>query len=250
MKANITAVKDFTISTIDKRIYGSFLEHLGRAIYEGIYEPDHPEADENGFRKDVMKLITDLNMPTVRYPGGNYISSFNWEDSIGPIEERPTRLDLAWKTRETNEFGLNEFITWCRKTNIEPMYAINLGTRGIDAARNILEYCNHPSGSYWSDLRIKHGYKEPHDIKMWCLGNEMDGEWQVGHKTATEYGRLVHEVAKSMRKFDSSLELIIAGSSSEAMPTYPDWEREILEHSYDSVDYLSFIHISEPTRPY
>ena len=239
MQVSITAVKDFKISKIDKRIYGSFLEHLGRAIYEGIYEPDHPDSDENGFRQDVMKLITDLNMPTVRYPGGNYISSFNWEDSIGPIKDRPTRLDLAWKTRETNEFGLNEFITWCRKTNIEPMYAINLGTRGIDAARNILEYCNHPSDSYWSDLRIKHGYKEPHDIKMWCLGNEMDGEWQVGHKTANEYGRLVHEVAKSMRKFDSSLELIIAGSSSEAMLTYPDWEREILEHSYDSVDYIA-----------
>ena len=239
MQVSITAVKDFKISKIDKRIYGSFLEHLGRAIYEGIYEPDHPDSDENGFRQDVMKLITDLNMPTVRYPGGNYISSFNWEDSIGPIKDRPTRLDLAWKTRETNEFGLNEFVTWCKKTNIEPMYAINLGTRGIDAARNILEYCNHPRGSYWSDLRIKHGYKDPHNIKMWCLGNEMDGEWQVGHKTAYEYGRLVHEVAKSMRKFDSSLELIIAGSSSEAMKTYPDWEREILENSYESIDYIA-----------
>jgi len=239
MEAKITALKDFTIGSIDKRIYGSFLEHLGRAIYEGIYEPDHPDADKNGFRKDVMNLIIDLNMPTVRYPGGNFISSFNWEDSIGPIKDRPVRLDLAWKTRETNEFGLNEFITWCKKTNIEPMYAINLGTKGIDSARNILEYCNHPSGSYWSDLRIKHGYIEPHNIKMWCLGNEMDGEWQVGHKTAYEYGRLVHEVAKSMRKFDSSLELIVAGSSSESMPTYPNWEREILEHTYDSIDYIA-----------
>ena len=137
MHVSITAVKDFKISKIDKRIYGSFLEHLGRAIYEGIYEPDHPDSDENGFRQDVMKLITDLNIPTVRYPGGNYISSFNWEDSIGPIKDRPTRLDLAWKTRETKEFGLNEFVTWCKKTNIEPMYAINLRTRGIDAARNI-----------------------------------------------------------------------------------------------------------------
>ena len=239
MKAKITIHKDFKISIIDKRIYGSFLEHLGRAIYEGIYEPDHPEADENGFRKDVMELITDLNMPTVRYPGGNFISSFNWEDSVGPVEDRPTRLDLAWKTRETNEFGLNEFITWCKKTNIEPMYAINLGTKGIDSARNILEYCNHPSGSYWSDLRIKHGFKEPHNIKMWCLGNEMDGEWQVGHKTACEYGRLVHEVAKSMRKFDSNLELIAAGSSNELMSTFPDWEREVLEHTYDSIDYIA-----------
>ena len=239
MQVKIVALKDYRISKIDKRIYGSFLEHLGRAVYEGVYEPDHPDADENGFRKDVMKLVTDLNMPTVRYPGGNFVSAFNWEDSIGPKEERPTRLDLAWKSKETNEFGLNEFILWCKKVNTEPMYAINLGTKGIDAARNIIEYCNHPNGSYWSDLRVKHGFKEPHNIKMWCLGNEMDGEWQVGHKTAQEYGRLAHETAKAMRLFDKNMELIVCGSSSELMATYPEWEREVLDLTYGSVDYIS-----------
>ena len=239
MKVKIVLHKDYKISQIDKRIYSSFLEHLGRAIYEGVYEPDHSEADENGFRKDVIKLVSELNMPAVRYPGGNFVSAFNWEDSIGLKEDRPTRLDLAWKSKETNEFGLNEFITWCKKVNTEPIYAINLGTRGIDAARNIIEYCNHPNGSYWSDLRIKHGFKDPHNIKMWCLGNEMDGEWQVGHKTAYEYGRLANETAKAMRLFDKNIELVVCGSSSDTMKTFPEWEREVLDLTYDSVDYIS-----------
>ena len=239
MKVIISAVGNYTIGTIDKRIYSSFLEHLGRAVYEGVYEPDHPDADENGFRQDVINLVSDLNMPAVRYPGGNFVSAFNWEDSIGPKDDRPTRLDLAWKSKETNEFGLNEFVLWCKKIKTEPIYAINLGTKGVDAARNVIEYCNHPSGSYWSDLRIKHGFKEPHNIKMWCLGNEMDGEWQVGHKTAHEYGRLTHETAKAMRLFDKNIELVACGSSSDTMSTFPEWEREVLDLTYDSIDYIS-----------
>ena len=239
MKVIISAVRNYTIGTIDKRIYSSFLEHLGRAVYEGVYEPEHPDADENGFRQDVINLVSDLNMPAVRYPGGNFVSAFNWEDSIGPKDDRPTRLDLAWKSKETNEFGLNEFVLWCKKVKTEPIYAINLGTKGVDSARNVIEYCNHPSGSYWSDLRIKHGFKEPHNIKMWCLGNEMDGEWQVGHKTAHEYGRLAHEAAKAMRLFDKNIELVACGSSSDTMSTYPEWEREVLDITYDSVDYIS-----------
>ena len=239
MKVKITAVGNYTIGTIDKRIYSSFLEHLGRAVYEGVYEPEHPDADENGFRQDVINLVSDLNMPAVRYPGGNFVSAFNWEDSIGPKDDRPTRLDLAWKSKETNEFGLNEFVLWCKKVKTEAIYAINLGTKGVDSARNVIEYCNHPSGSYWSDLRIKHGFKEPHNIKMWCLGNEMDGEWQVGHKTAHEYGRLAHEAAKAMRLFDKNIELVACGSSSDTMSTFPEWEREVLDLTYDSIDYIS-----------
>tara|TARA_B100000965_G_scaffold351032_1_gene325313 strand:- start:64 stop:1611 length:1548 start_codon:yes stop_codon:yes gene_type:complete len=239
MKVKITAVGNYKIGTIDNRIYSSFLEHLGRAVYEGVYEPEHPEADENGFREDVIKLVSDLNMPAVRYPGGNFVSAFNWEDSIGPKDDRPTRLDLAWKSKETNEFGLNEFVLWCKKVKTDPIYAINLGTKGVDSARNVIEYCNHPSGSYWSDLRIKHGFKEPHNIKMWCLGNEMDGEWQVGHKTAHEYGRLAHEAAKAMRLFDKNIELVACGSSSDTMSTFPEWEKEVLDQTYDSVDYIS-----------
>ena len=215
------------------------MEHLGRAIYEGVYEPEHRESAKNGFRTDVINLVKELKMPAVRYPGGNFVSAFNWEDSIGPRENRPTRLDLAWKSKETNEFGLNEFMQWCKKVNTDPIYTINLGTRGIDAARNIIEYCNHPHGSYWSDLRIKHGFQKPHNIKMWCLGNEMDGEWQVGHKTAHDYGRLAHETAKAMRLLDDNISLIACGSSNENMPTFPDWEREVLENTYDSVDYIS-----------
>jgi alpha-N-arabinofuranosidase len=239
VKASVIANKDFTISQIDDRVYGAFLEHLGRAVYEGIYEPDHPTADENGMRGDVAKLVKDLNVPVVRYPGGNFVSAYNWEDGIGPREERPTRLDLAWHTSESNAVGIHEFADWCATVGTEMMLAVNLGSRGVDDARNFLEYVNHPGGSYWSDLRIKNGRKEPWNVRMWCLGNEMDGPWQVGHKDAHEYGKLAANTARAMRMFDRNLELIVCGSSHSDMPTFPDWERIVLEHTYDHVDYIS-----------
>jgi alpha-N-arabinofuranosidase len=239
LKAKMILDKDFTIALVDKRIYGSFIEHLGRAVYGGIYEPDHPTADENGFRKDVIDLVKELNVPIIRYPGGNMVSAYNWEDGVGPKELRPRRLELAWRTIETNAMGTNEFVDWCRLANSEVMMAINLGTRGMDAARNLIEYCNHPGGTYWSDLRKSHGYAAPHNIKTWCLGNEMDGPWQVGHKSADEYGRLAAETAKVMRWVDPSIELVACGSSNSNMPTFPDWEATVLDHTYDLVDYIS-----------
>jgi alpha-L-arabinofuranosidase len=239
MKARCTIDSHYRIGEIDRRLYGSFIEHLGRAVYGGIYEPGHPEADERGFRRDVLALVRELGVPLVRYPGGNFVCSFNWEDSVGPLKERPRRLDLAWRSVEPNLFGLNEFIAWAKEAGAEAMMALNLGTRGVDAARNLLEYCNHPGGTYYSDLRRSHGVPEPHGIKLWCIGNEMDGPWQVGQKTAEEYGRLAYETAKAMRLFDPGLELIACGSSFADMPTFPDWEATVLGHCYDQVDYLS-----------
>lgn len=239
MKTKISIDKNFIISKVDDRVFGSFVEHLGRCVYGGIYEPSHEKSDENGFRLDVLDLINELDVPVVRYPGGNFVSSYNWEDSVGPVKDRPVVLDLAWKTREPNEFGLNEFILWSKKANTEVMMAINLGTRGISDARNLVEYCNHEGGTYWSDLRIEHGFKKPHNIKLWCLGNEMDGPWQVGQKTAYEYGRIANETAKALKLFDSNLELVVCGSSSNKMPTFPDWERGVLEECYENVDYIS-----------
>ena len=231
--------RDFTIGKIDKRIYGSFIEHLGRAVYGGIYEPDHPTADENGFRRDVIDLVRKLNVPVVRYPGGNFVSGFNWEDSVGPRAQRPHRLDLAWFTTETNEVGLHEFADWCKKADTEMMYAVNLGTRGPDAARNVVEYANHPGGSYYSDLRIKNGAREPLGIKLWCLGNEMDGPWQICHKTAYEYGRAANEAAKVMKWVDPSIELVACGSAAHDMPTFGSWEYQMLDECYEHVDYVS-----------
>ncbi|SDZ48119.1 alpha-N-arabinofuranosidase [Evansella caseinilytica] len=239
LKAKMIVDKDFRISEIDERIYGSFIEHLGRAVYGGLYEPDHPEADENGFRKDVIELVKQLDVPIVRYPGGNMVSGYNWEDGVGPREQRPRRLELAWRTIETNELGTNEFADWAKLVNSEVMMAVNLGTRGIDAARNLIEYCNHPGGTYYSDLRRKHGYEKPHNIKTWCLGNEMDGPWQIGHKTAEEYGRLALETAKAMKLVDNSIELVACGSSNTGMPTFPQYEATTLEHAYEAVDYIS-----------
>jgi len=239
MQVRIHLDKEFIVGTVDKRIFGSFIEHLGRAVYGGIYEPGHPQADKAGFRKDVLKLIRDLNVPLVRYPGGNFVSSFNWEDSVGPVDKRPRRLDLAWKAVEPNLFGLNEFIAWTKEAGTDVMMAINLGTRGIDAASALIEYANHPGGSYWSDLRRSHGFKDPHNIKLWCLGNELDGPWQVGQKTPDEYGRMANETAKVIKLFDPTLELVAVGSSNQYMPTFPQWEATVLEHCYDKVDYIS-----------
>lgn len=195
--ARLTLDPAFSISDVDRKLYGSFLEHLGRAIYTGVYEPGHPSADEQGFRQDVLDLVRELRVPIVRYPGGNFVSNYDWKDGIGPKNERPARPDLAWHSIESNEVGVNEFATWCGLAETELMLAVNLGTREVEAARDLVEYCNFPGGTYWPDLRASHGVKEPHEIKVWCLGNEMDAPWQIEHKTANEYGRLAAETATS-----------------------------------------------------
>lgn len=238
-KANMIIDRDYEIGEVDKRMFGSFIEHLGRAVYGGIYEPSHIKADENGFRKDVIDLVKELQIPIVRYPGGNFVSGYNWEDGVGPIDKRPRRTELAWRTIEPNLVGTNEFAAWAKKVNSEVMMAVNLGTRGADAARNLVEYCNLNGGTYWSDLRKSHGYEEPHNIKTWCLGNEMDGPWQICGKTAEEYGRIAYESAKVMKWIDPSIELVACGSSYISMPTFPSWEATVLDHTYDQIDYIS-----------
>lgn len=239
LKAKMIVDKELKIADIDKRIYGSFVEHLGRAVYDGLFQPGHSLSDEDEFRRDVIELVKELDVPIIRYPGGNFVSNFFWEDSVGPIEERPKRLDLAWRTLESNEIGVNEFAKWIDKVDSQLMMAVNLGTRGIADACNFLEYCNHPGGSKYSDMRIKHGSKNPHDIKVWCLGNEMDGPWQLGHKNMDEYGRLAEETAKAMKLIDPSIELVICGSSNREMPTFPEWEAKTLDYAYDHIDYVS-----------
>jgi len=239
MKVRMIIDREYRIGEVDRRLFGSFIEHVGRVVYGGIYEPGHSTADSHGFRRDVLALVRELGVPVVRYPGGNFVCSFDWEDSVGPVGNRPRRLDLAWRALEPNIFGLNEFMAWTKEAGTEPMMALNLGTRGIQAACDLLEYCNHAGGSYWSDLRRSHGVADPHGIKLWCLGNELDGPWQLGQKTAGEYGRLAYETAKAMRRVDPTLELVACGSSMASMPTFPDWEATVLDHCYDEVDYLS-----------
>lgn len=238
-KAAIGINASDVISVIDNRIYGSFIEHLGRAVYGGIYDPGNPNSDEDGFRKDVLELVRELNVPIIRYPGGNFVSGYNWEDGVGPKEKRPVRLDLAWFTTETNEVGMQEFSAWLEKTGAELMMAVNLGTRGPDEARNLIEYANFDHGTAWSDLRISHGRRKPYGIHTWCLGNEMDGPWQMGHKTAQEYARTATETAKLMKWIDPSIELVACGSSNSRMPTYGTWETTVLEEAYEHIDYIS-----------
>lgn len=239
MQAKIIVNKNFEIGEIDKRIYGSFIEHLGRAVYGGIYEPTHETADENGFRADVLKLVKDLDVPIVRYPGGNFVSGYNWEDGIGDKAKRPKKQELAWDSVETNEVGIDEFQKWADLANTQINMAVNLGTRGPADAQNLLEYCNSDRDTYYANLRRRNGFDKPFGIKTWCLGNEMDGCWQIGHKTAQEYGRIAEEAAKLMKWTDPSIELVVCGSSSYTMPTFGDWELTVLEHTYEYVDYIS-----------
>lgn len=239
MKTTLTARKQFTIGEISPRLFGSFVEHMGSVIYTGIYEPGHPTADENGFRQDVMKLIKELNLGVIRYPGGNFTSGYDWKDTIGPVEQRPRKIDIAWRAIEPNTFGIHEFMKWVEQTGAEPIFTINLGTKGIDEARDIVEYCNFPEGTYWSDLRQQNGAKEPFGIKLWCLGNELDGPWQIGTKLPEEYGRIANEAAKAMKWVDDSIETVLVGSSTPRLSSYPEWDRLVLEAAYENVDYLA-----------
>ncbi|MGL4337321.1 MAG: alpha-N-arabinofuranosidase [Turicibacter sp.] len=231
--------KNFKHAQVDDKLFSSFIEHLGRAVYTGIYEPGHPTADEQGFRQDVMEMVKELDVKLVRYPGGNFLSGYNWQDGVGPKEDRPVRLDLAWHTIEPNEVGIDEFVDWARKAGTEVMGAVNMGTGTPQDAAFLLEYCNFPGGTYYSDLRIKNGHKEPHNIKTWCIGNEMDGPWQICHLTAEDYGKKALETAKMMKWVDNDIELVVCGSATSLMPSYPEWDRIVLEHTYELVDYLS-----------
>jgi alpha-L-arabinofuranosidase len=227
------------IAPLDRNLFGSFLEHLGRAIYEGIYDPGSKLSDAHGFRKDVISEIREMGVPIVRYPGGNFVSGYNWLDGVGPKESRPRVLDKAWDSINTNQFGTNEFMAWCKLVGTQPLMGLNLGTGTPEEAAALVEYCNLDQGTKWSDLRRKHGIAEPYKVKNWCLGNEMDGPWQIGHMTATEYGMKAQDAARQMRYVDPSLQLIACGSSGPFMPTYLEWDREVLEQCYDYVDGLS-----------
>ena len=246
LSATFTLDPAFTIAPVSRRTFGSFVEHMGRCVYTGIYEPSHPTADADGFREDVLALTRELGVSVVRYPGGNFVSGYRWEDGIGPVADRPVRRDLAWHSLETNEVGIDEFVRWARKAGVEIMYAVNLGTRGMQEALDVQEYMNQPDRTHLARLRAANGSPEPYGVTMFCLGNELDGPWQTGHKTAHEYGRLAVETARAMRSAEPGLELVACGSSNSSMPTFAAWEAEVLELAYDAVDYISAHAYYEP----
>ncbi|MDR7276213.1 arabinosylfuranosidase ArfA [Catenuloplanes atrovinosus] len=245
-RARLTLDPAFTIGAVRRRLFGGFVEHLGRHIYDGIHEPGHPTAGPDGFRRDVVELVKQLGVSAIRYPGGNFVSGYQWEDGVGPAADRPRRLDLAWHSTETNQVGLHEFQTWLDLVGSELMLAVNLGTRGVPEALALLEYANVPTGTARAAQRAANGRAEPFGVRMWCLGNEMDGPWQLGRRDAEDYGKLAAMTANAMRQLDRDLELVVCGSSSRGMPTFGTWERVVLEHAYDEVDYISCHAYYEP----
>ncbi len=239
MNCKIKVNREKTISIIDEKIFGSFVEHVGRSVYNGIYEPEHEKADEEGFRKDVIDAVRDLKVSCVRYPGGNFVSGYDWKDGIGDKSKRPIRINLAWREREPNLFGTDEFMSWAKKTGITPVMAVSMGNSGPKDAAELVEYCNFPGGTYWSDKRIENGAEKPYAVKYWCVGNEMDGDYQMGALPAKEYGRKASEAAKQMKRVDDSVKLIMVGSSSPLSPTFPEWDKTVLTETYKHADYLS-----------
>ncbi len=237
--ARLSIDPDYAVAPVPRRLFGSFVEHMGRCVYTGIYEPEHPSADAQGFRGDVADLVRELGVEIIRYPGGNFVSNYRWEDGVGPRAERPTTLDLAWRSRESNQVGTDEFLQWCERLDVEPMLAVNLGTRGLPEAVDLLEYCNADPGIQLADRRGQHGREDPYGVRVWCLGNEMDGPWQIGHKTPAEYARLAEETGRAMKRVDPGLELVACGSSNSGMPTFGTWERVVLESCLDVVEYVS-----------
>lgn len=224
---------------VDDRVFSAFVEHAGNVIYNGIYQPEHPLANADGFREDVIQLVKELHLAGIRYPGGNFVCSYRWEDTVGPVEERPVRADLAWRQREPNIVGLAEFEKWVKAVKSELIMAVNLSTRGAVDAANLVEYCNHPGGTYYSELRKTHGHEVPYGVHVWCVGNEVDGPWNIGQKRAEEYGWDAAEAAKAMRRIDPKIELVAVGSSGTQLDTYLEWDRVVLERVYDSCDYIS-----------
>ncbi len=245
-EATLTLDASFEVGPLNRRIFGSFVEHMGRCVYTGIYEPEHETADQDGFRGDVAELVRELGVTIVRYPGGNFVSAYDWEDGVGPRGDRPTKLDLAWRSIETNQVGTDEFLAWCERVGVEPMMAVNLGTRGLSEAIDLLQYTNGEPGTAMPDRRVKNGRPEPYGVKVWCLGNEMDGPWQMGHKTPEEYARVAAETARAMKRFDESLELVACGSSGRKMATFGSWERIVLTECFDLVEHVSAHAYYEP----
>lgn len=239
LKAQVYLDTHRTIAPISPLLFGGFVEHMGRCVYEGIYDPGSPLADERGLRKDVMEALRDQAYTVIRYPGGNFLSGYNWLDGVGPKEKRPRRRELAWQSLETNQFGTNEFMEFCKAINADPMLGVNMGTGDIASAMALVEYCNAPTGSYWSDLRASHGHRDPYNVRYWCVGNEMDGPWQIGHLEAEAYGNKALEAAKMMKWQDPTIQTVLCGSSNDKMPTYPDWDRTALEIAWEHMDYHS-----------
>lgn len=229
----------FQIGRVDPRIFGGFLEHLGRAIYGGVYDPDSVHADEDGFREDVMDALRRLQMTGMRYPGGNFVSGYHWLDGVGPRGQRPTVHDLAWQSIEPNHVGTDEFMALCRKMGWWPMITVNLGTGTPEEARNWVEYCNSPTGTRYADMRAANGNSRPYHVRLWFLGNEMDGPWQLGNVPADHYAIRAHQAAKMMKDTDDSIELVVSGSCNPDLPTYLEWDRQVLEYVGGYADYIS-----------
>ncbi len=252
-QAKITIHPEFTIGEISPRLFGAFLEPIGSMVNGSMFNPKHPTADAQGLRSDFYNALNEAGIPCVRLPGGNFVSGWQWKDSIGPMQDRKAHLDLAWHQYIPNDVGHDEYLQWAEKAGAQSIYTVNLGTGTLQDAADCVEYTNHEGGTYWSDLRRKNGHDKPYGVKTWCLGNEMDGPWQIAswERDPRGYGILAHETSKAMKWVDPSIETIACVSSSPFLAHYPEWDRQVLEQCYETVDYISLhhYHSAPPDKP-
>lgn len=227
-----------TLGRLERNVFGGFAEHLGRCIYGGLYDPNSPHADASGLRTDVLDALKRLNMPVMRYPGGNFVSGYRWRDGVGPKAERPARTELAWHDVEPNTFGTNEFVDFCRRLGTEPYLVVNAGDGDMREARDWLEYCNGTQDTALVKLRRAHGYEAPHGVRYWGIGNEVDGPWQIGYKTPEEYARTYTEFAKVMKWTDPSVKLVASGISAWDASAV-ERVKLLMEHAAAHIDYLA-----------
>ncbi len=229
------------IGRIHNDIYGGFVEHMGRNVYGGVFDPGAACADEDGFRTDVLKLVREIDMPVTRYPGGSYSTLYNWEDSIGAQSERRVRREIVWRQLEPGIFGLDEFMRWARKAQTQPMLTVNIFEHPPQNTEALFEYCNLPGGTFWSDRRRANGAEDPYAVHCWCLGNELYGEWEIGEMNAVDYAKCAREHAKALRRCDPDCVLIVCGK-----PDDPEWNRTVLMTCGKYVDCLSLHEVFSP----
>nr|WP_319997724.1 alpha-L-arabinofuranosidase C-terminal domain-containing protein [uncultured Draconibacterium sp.] len=238
--ARIKIDTDRQIDTVDPNIYSAFVEPIRTVVYGSIYDPESPFADENGFRQDFIDLLKELNVRSVRWPGGNFVSGYNWEDGIGPKDQRPAKMDLAWKQIESNQMGTDEYAKFCSLIGADNFLCVNGGTGTLDDARNWVEYCNGEVGTYYADLRIKYGNEKPFNVKYVGLGNEVDGPWQMGQKSAEDYCKWALEAGKLISLLDEDIKLVASGASLYRPGNdWVDWNDYVLDKMIGKIDYLS-----------
>jgi alpha-N-arabinofuranosidase len=245
LKAEVDVDGEAVIGEIHPHVYGHFVEHLERCVYGGIWTEDGDHV-----REDTLGLVRALQPPVIRYPGGNFASGYHWEDGVGPRDLRPRRYDKAWNSWESNAVGTDEFMAFCAAVPADPFLVVNDGSGTPEEAARWVAYCNDAPTTGMGPLRASNGHADPYGVQLWGIGNEVWGQWQIGHTDASEYARRLRHFAVAMRQADPSIHIVAVGDGPHTdQPDDPArlWNEAVLREAGALIDYLSF-HIYQPNQ--